>query len=489
MARDEILLLPPLATLASWRLKGQQFLTDQRMQKSPKGVKNVRAMMSIAIVLTATVGSAFAQAAPATSIHATLKARLSGHTHKIITIAVSPDGETVATGSEDGTVRLWNSRTGEPRATLNLAHSYQWLSLAWSPDGRALAVNGGWSVERPQIWDARTGKLITELATNKVRKLTWSSDSKMLLTTRTDDSIAKLWEAETGRQLATLDQDPPCPKMSFWKRLYENQGADPNCQKAFHMSAQFAADGRTIITASDVHDAKLWDAASGKLKTVMPLRGEEFAERTYQSDVVLSPDQRLVARYINKEVILLDTLTGEVKYSLGQIGLPMAFSPDSQLLLTSIRKPTDSTLGKWDEFKLYDIATGELRLAFERTYLIVFRNELQWSRDGRTIMVGRGSATLLDARTGKINGDVSYGGCTPDTLIGDSGCQPMILNADGRIASKVTNPIRLWSGSGASPTTLDNAHAPAQFSPTDPHVLITRSIDKRTALLWEVLVN
>jgi hypothetical protein len=146
-------------------------------------------------------------------------------------------------------------------------------------------------------------------------------------------------------------------------------------------------------------------------------------------------------------------------------------------------------MGEWDQFKLYDIATGQLRLTFERSDLTLYRHNLQWSADGRTIMVARGSAQLLDARTGKVKGSISYGACTPESFFGDDGCQPFILSADGRMAAKVTNPIRLWSDNGTLVTTLDNAHAPAEFSPTDPHTLITRSRDKKTALLWEVIVD
>lgn len=255
------------------------------------------------------------------------------------------------------------------------------------------------------------------------------------------------------------------------------------------MSARFAADG-TVITASDVHPAKLWDARTGKLKTLMAIRGDENGERWYLNDVVLSPDRRLVARYLNKEVALLDASTGEVKYALGQIGLPMAFSPDSKMLLTTIRKPTYRTMGDWDEFKLYDIATGQLRVTFERSYVAFDRNELQWSADGHTIMIARGSAQVLDARTGKVKAHINYDACVSDRIFGDDHCQPFILSADGRIATKVTNPIRLWSGdNGALLTTLDEAHAPAQFSPTDPRMLVTRSKDTKTALLWEVTVN
>lgn len=448
----------------------------------------LRALITIAITLSAAVVAAFAQAPPTPHAVVQMKATLGGHTKRILELSFSPDGEMVATGSEDGTVRIWNTHTGALTATLICAPKYRWgLNIVWSPDGRAIAIDGNGGDERPQIWDTRTWKLKANLYTHDTSRIIWSPDSKLLLTTRFEDRVVKVWDAETGSQLAALEQVAPCPKKSFWKYGANNLICDHN-----NVLAYFDAAGQNVITASSDHPAKLWDARTGKLKTTLPLTGEELSEKFYQGDIVMSPDHRLVARYVHDEVALLDAATGDVKRELGRIGLPMAFSPDSQMLLTTIRKSTDSTWGKWDEFKLYDVATGELRVTFERSYLIVFRDELHWSTDGHTILLGRAGAQLLDARTGKVKGSVEYRACTSDSLFGDDGCQPFILSADGRIAIKVTNPVRLWNAdNGTLLSTIDkeHGHVPALFSPTNPRLLITRARDEKTALLWEVVVN
>jgi WD40 repeat protein len=448
----------------------------------------LRAFISVAITLCTAVVSVSAQATQPRAV-VQLKATLSGHTGRILELAFSPAGEMVATGSEDGTVRIWNTHTGEPKATLISAPKFRWgLGMVWSPDGRAIAIAGWGGDARVQVWDVRTVKMKAELPTRNTSKMIWSPDSKLFLTTRFDDGVAKVWDGETGSQLAALEQIPPCPKRSLWN----SSSNDPACDTYKILTAYFDAAGQSVITASSGHPAKLWDARTGRLKTVLPLTGEGLLEKYYQGDVVMSPNHRLVARYLHGEVTLLDASTGVVKRELGTIGLPMAFSPDSQMLLTTIREPTTANWGKWDEFKLYDVATGKMRLTFERSYLIVFRDELHWNPQGRTILLGRGGAQLLDAHTGKVKANVEYGPCVSDRLIGDSGCQPFILSADGSIAAKITNPIRLWSAeTGTLLVTLgkEQAHAPALFSPTDSRLLITRAKDAKTALLWEVLAN
>ena len=66
------------------------------------------------------------------------RGRLEGHTNSVHTIAFSPDGKLVASGSHDGTVQLWDSATGEPRGTLE-GHTNSVLTIAFSPDGKLVA--------------------------------------------------------------------------------------------------------------------------------------------------------------------------------------------------------------------------------------------------------------------------------------------------------------------------------------------------------------
>ncbi|MEM7133727.1 MAG: tetratricopeptide repeat protein [Chloroflexota bacterium] len=84
---------------------------------------------------------------------------LEGHTNWIWSVAFSSDGATLASGSEDGTARLWDVNTGEILHTLT--HDSSWIyTVAFSPDGRVLASSGG--DEAIYLWNAETGERLTK---------------------------------------------------------------------------------------------------------------------------------------------------------------------------------------------------------------------------------------------------------------------------------------------------------------------------------------
>lgn len=412
-----------------------------------------------------------------------LKATLGGHTKSIIAVAFSHDGEVLATGSKDGTVRLWDVGRNELKATLRGADNYEWVQLAWSPDGRSLAV---YDTRRLQVWDADKGELKFTLAEQeKILGLAWSPDGQTLLTTGYKGT-AKLWNASTGSLQATFLQDPPCPKRSALEKIL----AITPCVDDFHwVQGYFDATSRSVMTTSFNYPPKHWDAVTGKLKNASLLTGTPINKGpdNYAMDYLFSPDKRLAVKGEFDEVVSIhDATTGELKITLGKIGHPLAFSPDGQLLLVSEKTPLRWTRN-YDVLSLWEVATGEKRVTFENQPDGI--HDIYWNPDGGSLVAVGGSgsrAQLLDVHTGRLIEKLLYGGCASDSLWGN-GCDPIIFSADGRLMLKQTKTLNLLSGkSGELLATLDQAQPPAAFSPVNEQLLVTIGKDKKSALLWEI---
>jgi hypothetical protein len=135
-----------------------------------------------------------------------VRATLEGHTATVWGITYSPDGTLLATASKDGTVRLWNARTGKPVASLG-GHEGDVHGVAFSADSKLLASAGADRTVR--VWDPATG--------NELRKMTHTDPVNGLAFTPDDKALAawggvhdpdgdnnrgemRLWDPATGKE-------------------------------------------------------------------------------------------------------------------------------------------------------------------------------------------------------------------------------------------------------------------------------------------------
>jgi WD40 repeat protein len=282
-------------------------------------------------------------------------ATLSGHTHYVYSVAFSPDGKILASGSWDNTIKLWDVATGREVRTLK-GHTNSVNSVAFSPDGKILA--SGSLDETIKLWDVATGREIRTFSghTASVWSVAFSPDGKLLASGSWDETI-KLWDVATGEEIHTF------------------KGHTDHVE-----SVAFSPDGRTLASGSWDETIKLWDVATGKeLRT---LKGHT----DYVRSVAFSPDGKLLASgSVDHTIKLWDVATGrEIRTLSGHTDWveSVAFSPDGKTLAS----------GSYREIKLWDVATGrELRTLKGYTGYVY---SVAFSPDGKILAFGSQDETI-----------------------------------------------------------------------------------------------
>jgi WD40 repeat protein len=376
---------------------------------------------------------------------------LAGHENSIVSIAISPDGHWLATGSHDDTARLWDLTAGDPNATsIILAdHESYLLEVSISPDSRWLVTTSADGTAR--LWDLTASDVA----------------AASLVIGGQEESIKAVAFHPDSRWLATGSEGGA---VHLWPLAAEDSRSDPMIvteRESRVRDLAFSGDGHWLVSAGQGGVLHLWEvpallvadgaeAADGILPVVLTTRDSGAA-------MIISPDSRwLVASDSLGSASLWDLSAGEMiadatvlvghEMAIGA----MAISADSRWLATA----------GWDGMvRLWDLAAGDP--GAKAAALTGHEGDVQavaFSPDGHWLVTGGGDATarLWDmsvlTREGVHSADPHV---ASSVLTGhDDLITSLAISADSRwlITASRDTTARLWSLSGrgmkAQPTTL-----------------------------------
>ncbi|MFI8529551.1 PQQ-binding-like beta-propeller repeat protein [Streptomyces aquilus] len=359
-----------------------------------------------------------------------LPQRLTAGTAPVQSLALSPDGDTLATQSADGIVRIWNLPEGRLLRTLT---DHRITSVAaFSPDGHTLATTAEGRTGQVMLWDAEAGRKLATFAVpdNPVRAVAFSPDGHNIAAA--SHTGVRIWDVVTGRTRHHFTGLPDPEAVAF------GPGG--------HTLATVALDGRT----------RVWDTATGRTRTT---GGHRMPPYTYTA--VFSPDSRTYA-YAGTDgtLQLRDVATDEVRHTIDAgpgTSSRVAFSPDGRTLAVP---------GIGDTVGLWDTATGTLR------------STVTAGRHGRglmTVALGPDNRTLITS--GNLDPTVRVHRLPADrprtTLTGPTGTgtslSDLAFSRDGRTLATVRpgppgrGVIQLWNARTGHPRSvlrLDTDPAP-----------------------------
>jgi WD40 repeat protein len=263
--------------------------------------------------------------------------QFAGHTGIINAVAFTPDGRLAVSGSDDGSVRVWDLATGQ-EVTRFTRHVVPVKGVAVLPDGKT-AVSAG--VETLRVWDIASGKEINRVEGHRgaLTCVAVTPDGQSALLSSRNDKDFHLWELDQQRRYV--------PRQVF------------RGHTDWVNSVALSRDGSRAVSGGDT-TVRLWDVATGK--QLHCLSGHKDTVKS----VAISPDgDRVVSSGLDGTVRLWDAETGkELRRLEGHASWVMcvAFSPDGKRIATAsegvVRGRKDESLFEKYTIRVWDVETG-----------------------------------------------------------------------------------------------------------------------------------
>ncbi len=270
-----------------------------------------------------------------------------GHKGPVYSLAVHPDGSTIATGSEDMMIHLWDPFTGEIRQTLE-GHSKPVKYLCFSNDGRYLASAASTEI---RVWDLENGSSTKySKHVTHVYNLDFNKDASRFLSTSLKPTFNE-WDRLEAEVIRTFDHhsrsclvaaySPDNTKIASGSLDLTIKICNAGTGEVIHdisahggniLSIDFSPDGKFLASASIDQNVKIWNVETGKIHKLLP--GHEYVV----AYVRFSPDGRyLLSASYDKTARLWEMATGNCIYTFvdhKEALFAADFLPDSKHVVT-----------------------------------------------------------------------------------------------------------------------------------------------------------
>ncbi len=398
----------------------------------------------------------------------------------VTVVAFSPRGDLAATGAMDGTVRVWDPRTGQGRILGSQVGTSSWLSF--SPDGKQLAAGNGEGQLR--LWNLSTGR--SELLGShegRINQVHFSRDGH-LLATSSDDRTARLWDLATGhtRVLRGLtgaafplefSQDGKLLAVGSYDATTRVFAVSTEANRLLAKTQAFletlvaSPDGQHLASVSNDGALRLFNRATGRAQVLESVGAMEL------TPVQFSPDsQWLAAGTKDGRVRLWDAATGQVSRQLeGHLGAITA--------LSFLRRGRSlATADSKGEVRLWDLGLGQARSLGHHDQAV---QQLAFSTDGQRLASGSktGEIRLWDLATEKFR-----------TLKGhEDEVRSLLFSPDGERLFSGSNDhtLRLWSLASGESIRVDTSGSGIYqlLMTSDGNLLISSAVNDSSLRLWD----
>lgn len=339
---------------------------------------------------------------------------LTGHTGPVTSIVFSPDGNTIATGSEDKTVRLWDVNTNQLIATCD-GHKDGVNRIAFHPNGKTFASDSeDWQI---RIWETETGNLVKIIKSNNISAIdmSYSPDGTTLLIIGQHSQYEmeiEYWNIESGEHLETELIDAKFNSAKFSPDCLSLAGAGGNPLLFWDVeigklvknytkwigdlkSMEFSSNGRYLLTASNWDRVDVWD-----VNTAKPI--VSMGHRDTVNTATFSPDEKTIASGSDDGTIRFwDAATGKL---INEITAHL-----STEIYSAVYSPDGSTLacGTESEIRIWNPQSGELLNNISEPSCDVY--SIAYSPNGDLLATGGTSkkVRLWDTKTRRFLGSFS----------------------------------------------------------------------------------